>query len=335
CSGRPATRLPSRRIRTSLEPSRRAMVHTSGRPAWRRLLARAVLLGVAACNETEPSLTGPGQATKLVFTVQPGTATAGTAISPAVLVAIQDASGRVVTAATNVVTVAIETNPGGGTLSGPATASLTPVKGLVILSDLSVNKEGTGNTLAATTDGLTAATSVAFDSLPPLSFVTVAAGGSGSGSHTCGVTTTGDIYCWGFNGRGQLGDNTQAIRYVPTLVQAPPGVTFQTVTAGGQHTCAVASTGDAYCWGRNEFGRLGDGTFTDRTAPVRVAAPAGVTFASVSAGTGHSCALATGGAVYCWGSNYYGQLGDGSGADQNTPSLVQAPAGVTFTALTT
>ena len=413
------------------------MVHTSGRPAWRRLLARAVLLGVAACNETEPSLTGPGQATKLVFTVQPGTATAGTAISPAVLVAIQDASGRVVTAATNVVTVAIETNPGGGTLSGPATASpvnglatfynlsidrvasgytlsasaagltgatstpfvvvagpaaqlafavepssartgnsitpavqvviqdafgntaptatnivtaalannpgagtlsgttsVTPVNGRAIFSDLSVDKEGTGYTLAASADGLTAATSVAFDIHPPLNFVTVAAGGSGSGSHTCGVTTTGDIYCWGFNGRGQLGDNSQAIRYVPTLVQAP-GVTFQTVSAGGQHTCAVASTGDAYCWGRNEFGRLGDGTTTDRTAPVRVAPPAGVTFTAVSAGAGHSCALATGGNVYCWGSNYYGQLGDGSGNDQDSPSLVQAPAGVTFTAVTT
>src|SRR5207253_2085399 len=82
----------------------------------------------------------------------------------------------------------------------------------------------------------------------------------------------GTIYCWGFNGNGQLGDGTRTNRAVPALVQAPAGVTFQAVSAGGQHTCAVASTGDAYCWGRNEFGRLGDGTAVDRTLPVRVAA---------------------------------------------------------------
>src|SRR5207245_4506213 len=98
----------------------------------------------------------------------------------------------------------------------------------------------------------------------------------------------------------------------------------------------TVSAGDAYCWGRNESGRLGDGTVLDRATPVRVAAPAGVTFAYVGTGAGYSCGLAaTGGSAYCWGSHSAGELGDNSGADQFSPVLVQAPAGVTFTTLTT
>ena len=276
----------------------------------------------------------PGPATRLAFTVQPpGTAAAG-AISLPVQVVIQDAFGNTVPTATHSVTVAIRNNPSGGTLSGTTTA--TAANGVATFSDLSIDKPGTGYTLAVSAGGLTDATSTAFNIVAPLTFTAVAAGGAGQGSHTCGVTTDGAIYCWGFNGRGQLGDGTHTDRFVPTLVQGPAGVTFQAVSAGGQHTCAVASTGDAYCWGRNEFGRLGDGTVLDRATPVRVAAPAGVTFAYVGTGAGYSCGLAaTGGSAYCWGSHSAGELGDNSGADQLSPVLVQAPAGVTFTTLTT
>src|SRR5437879_184612 len=276
----------------------------------------------------------PGPATRLAFTVQPpGTAAAG-AISLPVQVVIQDAFGNTVPTATHSVTVAIRNNPSGGTLSGTTTA--TAANGVATFSDLSIDKPGTGYTLAVSAGGLTDATSTAFNIVAPLTFTAVAAGGAGQGSHTCGVTTDGAIYCWGFNGRGQLGDGTHTDRFVPTLVQGPAGVTFQAVSAGGQHTCAVASTGDAYCWGRNEFGRLGDGTAVDRTLPVRVAAPAGVTFTSVGTGAGFSCGLAAaGGSVYCWGSNFAGELGDHSGVDQLSPVLVQAPGGVTFAALAT
>src|SRR5438445_10237670 len=160
-------------------------------------------------------------------------------------------------------------------------------------------KPGKSYTLGEWADGKFDATSNTFDIIALLGFTTVAAGGAGRGWHTCAVTTDGTIYCWGFNGNGQLGDGTRTNRAVPALVQAPAGVTFQAVSAGGQHTCAVASTGDAYCWGRNEFGRLGDGTAVDRTLPVRVAAPAGVTFTFVGTGAGFSCGLAAaGGSVY-------------------------------------
>jgi len=275
-----------------------------------------------------------GPAAKLAFTVQPGSASAGAPIAPAVQVAVQDAFGNLVTTATHSVVATIGTNPSAGTLSGTTTANA--VKGVATFSDLSIDNAGTGYALAASATGLTGATSAAFEITPRLIFTTVATGGAGQGSHSCAVTDAGAIYCWGFNGRGQLGDNTHTNRQVPTLVQAPTGASFQTVSAGGQHTCAVTTAGDGYCWGRGEFGRLGDGTGLDQLAPVRVAAPAGVAFASVSAGAdGHSCGLATSGAVYCWGYQGNGQLGDNSGADQSTPALVQASPGVSFTAVTT
>src|SRR5436189_235782 len=297
---------------------------TSESRVWRRCAARVAVLAVAACGGSQQGLIGPGRAAKLAILVQPSAATAGAQITPAVQVAIQDASGRVVTTAANLVTLAIGSNPAGGALSGTPIGS--PVNGVATFANLSIERAGNGYTLTASATGLTDATSIAFNINPPLIFTTIAAGGAAAGSHTCGVTTAGAIYCWGSNSRGQIGDNSGTDQHAPALVQAPVGVTFQAISAGGQHTCAVTTTGDAYCWGRNEFGRLGDGTGTDRRTPVLVAAPAGVTFTSVRAGAAHSCGLAAaGGVAYCWGGNSSGQLGDNSGTDQFSPALVQAP----------
>src|SRR5207237_769267 len=86
----------------------------------------------------------PGAASKLAFTVQPASATAGVSISPAVQVAVQDAFGNTITSSTASITVAIGTNPGGGTLSG--TATVAAVSGVASFSTLSINKAGTGYT---------------------------------------------------------------------------------------------------------------------------------------------------------------------------------------------
>src|SRR5207253_913498 len=102
----------------------------------------------------------PGAANKLTFGVQPSDATAGVAISPAVTVRIEDVFGNLTASTANVV-MAIGTNPGGGTLSG--TLTVAAVGGVATFSDLSINKSGTGYTLAATTAGLTGATSSAFN----------------------------------------------------------------------------------------------------------------------------------------------------------------------------
>src|SRR3989449_924138 len=190
-----------------------------------------MVLAVASCGESgsgptlpvatrlgitvQPSNATAGAASQLAFVIQPRATLSGGAISPAVQVAVQDAFGNTVTAATHSVTAAIRNNPGGGTLSGTTAASAA--NGVATFSDLSIDKPGTGYTLAVSADGLFDATSTAFDIIAPLSFTTVAAGGAGRGSHTCAVTTDGTIYCWGFNGNGQLGDGTRTNRAVPAL----------------------------------------------------------------------------------------------------------------------
>ena len=106
---------------------------------------------------------GAGTATKLAFLQQPVTTGAGASITPAVRVAIQDANGNTVTSATQSVTLAIGTNPAGGTLSGTATVSA--VSGVATFSNLSIDKVGDDYTLTAAAAGLTGATSAAFDIL--------------------------------------------------------------------------------------------------------------------------------------------------------------------------
>ncbi|MBM4413646.1 MAG: hypothetical protein FJ040_09435 [Chloroflexi bacterium] len=86
---------------------------------------------------------------------------------------------------------------------------------------------------------------------------------------------------------------------------------FTSISAGMIHTCALTSAGVAYCWGFNSDGQLGDGTTTNRSRPVAVRMPVGVTFASISVGGGHTCARTRAGVAYCWGTNWAGQLGMG------------------------
>src|SRR5690606_17322804 len=91
--------------------------------------------------------------------------------------------------------------------------------------------------------------------------------------------------------------------------------------------------GNAYAWGGNTEGQLGDGTNTDRNTPVQVQAPAGVTFTSITGGDSHSRALVADGNAYACGDNGFGQPGDGTNTDRNTPVQVQDAAGVTFTSI--
>jgi len=103
-----------------------------------------------------------GTATEvLVFRVQPSTATPGNVITPAIQVQVQDTLGNVDTSFTASVTVAIGTNPVGGRLSG--TTSVTPVNGVALFGDLSIDRAGTGYTLSATAPGATGATSASFN----------------------------------------------------------------------------------------------------------------------------------------------------------------------------
>jgi alpha-tubulin suppressor-like RCC1 family protein len=139
--------------------------------------------------------------------------------------------------------------------------------------------------------------------------------------HTCGLTPTGVVYCWGFNDQGQLGDGSTTSRPYPVAVPSSPG--FVSLAAGGEHTCGLTSVGAAYCWGDNFAGDLGDGTGDARLFPVAVLG--GIPFVRLSAGNSHTCGVTSGGAAYCWGDNQTGALGIGSRVASFVPALVPNP----------
>jgi alpha-tubulin suppressor-like RCC1 family protein len=109
-----------------------------------------------------------------------------------------------------------------------------------------------------------------------------------------------------------------------------PGLTFSLVSSG-LHTCGVTTSGAAYCWGRNDFGGLGDGSTTDSPVPVPVSG--GLTFSSVSTWYFHTCGVTTGGAAYCWGLNNGGQLGNGPTTNSAVP--VPVSGGLSFARVST
>ena len=141
--------------------------------------------------------------------------------------------------------------------------------------------------------------------------------------HTCAATSAGGVKCWGSNFYGQLGDGTTGSTAAFTVPVSVAGLSAPvTGVAGGEaHTCAVTDTGAVQCWGRNNFGQLGNGLNSDSGAPVSVTGLSG-TVAEIATGKQHSCVLTTRGGVQCWGNNSSGQLGTGNTANSNVPVTV-------------
>jgi len=163
-------------------------------------------------------------------------------------------------------------------------------------------------------------------------FLSVSAGAR----HTCGLADSGEVWCWGDNGGGQVGtatgetcgsttDSTGAevggFPCVPAPTRVPADRTFRAVAAGGAHTCSLDDGGTAFCWGSDARSALGDGFGSPDECsaspdvpgvpcsrePVRVATDA--SFTTLAAGDGHACAATASGAARCWGDNGLGQIG--------------------------
>ena len=145
------------------------------------------------------------------------------------------------------------------------------------------------------------------------------------GSFTCAHGSDDELYCWGYNSWGQLGNGSTSAREPVTPVIAPDEVTFSGVAAGPAHSCARGSDSKLYCWGRNIVGGLGNGTNTDSATPVVVSLPE-VNALNVSAGGSFTCAATDRGA-YCWGSGYAGQNGDGATLNRYLPVRVAGTRG--------
>ena len=137
--------------------------------------------------------------------------------------------------------------------------------------------------------------------------------------HSCALTNTGGVKCWGHNGDGELGDGSKIKRLEPVGVQGLSTGVSQ-ISLGFDSGCALVS-GGVQCWGYNGNGQLGDGTRSTRKVPVPVKGlPGPVT--QISAGWDHTCAVTAANAVVCWGDNKFGELGDGSRTDRLKPVAV-------------
>lgn len=151
---------------------------------------------------------------------------------------------------------------------------------------------------------------------------------SGGGSHSCVLLEDGTVKCWGENYWGQLGQNDEVVRgrgsstmgdELPSVPLGPFVSVF--VDSGGEFNCALADDGAVKCWGRNEYGQLGQGDNSTRGGP-STADDMGINLPVVDLGTGlavekislggmHACAVLTDGGLKCWGRNDKGQLGLG------------------------
>ncbi|MGH3406943.1 MAG: RCC1 domain-containing protein, partial [Streptosporangiaceae bacterium] len=140
------------------------------------------------------------------------------------------------------------------------------------------------------------------------------------------------VRAWGSNAYGELGNGTAADSSLPGRVEIPAGIELS--SARCLLSClAVTTKGQAYAWGRNDVGQLGDGTTKPRLTPVRVDLPAGVKVTAVRPGGAFSLALTSTGKVLAWGANAAGDLGNGTTKSRLKPVLVSLPKGVTVKAI--
>ena len=154
---------------------------------------------------------------------------------------------------------------------------------------------------------------------------------SSGNRHTCAILSDDSLVCWGYNNNGQLGvarDDSElctvsGTRYAciktPAEVNVGTDRSAKAVAPGDQHTCALLDDGSVKCWGRNDYGQLGNGNGEASLTPVAVALPAGKTAVAIYTALDNTCAVLDDNSVWCWGANNYGQLLDGTTIDRHTP----------------
>jgi alpha-tubulin suppressor-like RCC1 family protein len=156
------------------------------------------------------------------------------------------------------------------------------------------------------------------------------------------LTSTSQVYAWGSNRNGQLGQGNTTDSSTPVPVPLPAGAHVVALAAGHDTSYALDSSGIVYAWGSNEGAALGIGNDTGpsmcngnpcSTTPVAVLLPAGTAVTAIAAGADHALALTSSGGILAWGDNGSGQLGVGNTTQQDSPVPVSTPAGVTFSAV--
>ncbi len=147
-------------------------------------------------------------------------------------------------------------------------------------------------------------------------------------NHSCGITNSNKTYCWGRNNYGQLGDNSTNTSLVPIDITdsgALSGKTVKFIGVGDAHTCAITSDNYVYCWGWNDYGQVGDNSFSTRQVPTAIYTSgflSGKTISSLAVGYRHNCVITSDNKAYCWGYDNDGQLGNNSTTDSAVPVAV-------------
>lgn len=137
--------------------------------------------------------------------------------------------------------------------------------------------------------------------------------------HTCAIRVDGSLWCWGSNIAGELGDGTTKSRTRPVRVHAEG--TWASVDTGWAYTCGVQTDATLWCWGNNYRGKLGNGgNGGHRALPLQVGSDND--WATVSTGRDHTCGTRADGTLWCWGDDYYGQVGDGKKKNRGFPVQV-------------
>ena len=165
-------------------------------------------------------------------------------------------------------------------------------------------------------------------------------------NHNLVVNKAGELYVWGFNGSGRLGDGTNSKKNRPIRIDTSTNNTnlknialealgietdegstnnanLKNIAAGGYHSLAINKDDELYAWGLNNRGQLGDGSNTNKNIPIRIdIATNNANWKSIVAGYYHSLMINADGQLYAWGYNEYGQLGDGSNTNKNIPARI-------------
>lgn len=140
--------------------------------------------------------------------------------------------------------------------------------------------------------------------------------------HTCALLDDGKVRCWGSNYFGQIGDGTWTDRLTPSNVSGLDR-DIRSIATGDLFSCAIDFAGKSRCWGRNLHGQLGDGTTIDKNhADNSIVTSDERGYTAISAGSDHTCVLASNQSVRCWGNNSIFQTGDGSNYNQLSPSEI-------------
>jgi alpha-tubulin suppressor-like RCC1 family protein/sugar lactone lactonase YvrE len=147
--------------------------------------------------------------------------------------------------------------------------------------------------------------------------------------HSLVIGSDGNLYAFGQNAAGGIGNGTKSSAFAPTVVKLAAGVAPTAIAASYEDSFAIGSNGTLYSWGLNNLGQLGLGTTTNEATPQAVSLPAGVSAVSVSAGVSATYVIGSNGVLYAFGSNADGQLGNGTTTNQSVPTAVTFPGNAT------